>query len=93
MNINIIKTLAINDMYIANSGLYCFMIMIIITAVKAMPTIFIISIFLPFSYKLNIVLTVLNRELISCITIVRTITSPAKVVIMAWSSRPALTNT
>jgi len=125
-------------MYTANSGLYCFIMIIITTAVKAIPTIFIISIYTFSSsqiiyytvwkrivsltrhskkkyrssgwiffcrittskdnyfskaYKLNIVLTESNRLLISCITIVRTITRPARVVIIAWSSRPALTNT
>lgn len=45
------------------------------------------------SHKLNNVLTVLNNELISFITIVNTITNPANVVIIAWSSLPALTRT
>ncbi len=44
-------------------------------------------------HKLNIVLTVVNNVLISFITIVNTIINPANVVIIAWSSRPALTNT
>ena len=47
----------------------------------------------PRFYNPNIVLTVLNNVLISFITIVNTITSPASVVIIAWSSLPALTNT
>ena len=42
---------------------------------------------------LVIVLTVLNNVLISFITIVSTITNPARVVIIAWSSLPALTKT
>ena len=45
------------------------------------------------SYKLNNVLTVENNWLISFITIDRTITIPASVVIIAWSSLPARTNT
>ena len=40
-----ISTPAIIEAYIANSGLYCFSITIIITAIKAIPIIFIISIF------------------------------------------------
>ena len=32
--------LAINDMYTENSGLYCFMMMAIMTAVKAIPNYF-----------------------------------------------------
>ena len=39
------------------------------------------------------VLTVSNNVLISFMTIVKTIISPASVVIIAWSSLPALTNT
>ena len=37
---NIIMVLAINDMYTENSGLYCFMMMAIMTAVKAIPDYF-----------------------------------------------------
>ena len=55
INMNMISALAISDMYTANSGLYCFMIIIIITAVRAMPIIFIISIFLlPFLLDLQV---------------------------------------
>ena len=45
---NIIKQLAIKDMYTENSGLYCFMIMIATTAVSAIPITFIISMVLSF---------------------------------------------
>lgn len=92
INIKII-TPAIIDTYITNSGLYCFKIIIIISAINPTPIIFIISIvYIPF-YKLNIVLTVVNNVLISFITIDSTITSPASVVIIAWSSLPALVKT
>ena len=70
-------------MYMANSGLYCFNSIIIISAINAIPIIFITSTFELASYKLNIVLIVSNSVLISLITIVKTITSPAKVVIIA----------
>ena len=67
-------------MYIANSGLYCFKSIIIINAIKPIPIILItsklISIPSAIFYKLNIVLTVPNKVLISFITIVRTITNP-----------------
>ena len=39
-----IKTLAVKDAYNANSGLYCFNIIIITSDTKPIPTIFIISI-------------------------------------------------
>ena len=66
-----INTPAIIDTYIANSGLYCFRITIIISASKPIPIILITSvIFSSYSllfgidYKSNNVLTVLNNELI-----------------------------
>ena len=88
-----IKTPAPTEIYTANSGLYCLIITIKITAIKPNSYYFynIHQIFL--SHKLNIVLTVSNSVLISFIIIVRTIISPAKVVIIAWSSLPALTKT
>ena len=46
-----INTPAIIDAYMANSGLYCFNITIIITAIKAIPIILIISIFFPLQIK------------------------------------------
>ena len=65
------NTPAIIDTYIANSGLYCFRITIIISASKPIPIILITSvIFSSYSllfgidYKSNNVLTVLNNELI-----------------------------
>ena len=64
-----IKLLAISDMYTANSGLYCFIMITITTAYMAIPMIFTISIifplFLKYPYKSKIVLTVLNNVLIS----------------------------
>ena len=45
------------------------------------------------SYKLNNALTVANNVLISFTTIVKTIIRPASVVIIAWSSLPALAKT
>jgi len=78
-----ISTPEASDMYTANSGLCCFIIIIIIKAIKPIPIILSMSIFFlvlrktsSYFYKLNIVLTVLNNVLISFITIVKTITSP-----------------
>ena len=65
------NTPAIIDTYIANSGLYCFRITIIISASKPIPIILITSAIFPsysllfgIAYKSNNVLTVLNNELI-----------------------------
>ena len=76
---------AINDTYIANSGLYCFNIIIIISAISPIPYYFnnFHKYFLLIFHKLKIVLTVPNKVLISFITIVNTITRPARVVIIA----------
>ena len=80
---------AIIETYITNSGLYCLTIIIIIKEINPIPIILIISIFCIcsflgyFSYKPNIVLTFVNNVLISFITIDKTITSPANVVIIA----------
>ena len=65
---------------------------IIINEIIPIPIIFIIS-SIHSSYILNKVLTVLNKLLISLITSVRTITTPARVVIIACSSLPALHKT
>ena len=72
-------------MYIANSGRYCFSSIIITVAIIPIAMIFTISILVYFTsgYRLNSVLTVSNSPLISFITIVSTITSPASVVIIA----------
>ena len=84
---------AIIDTYIVNSGLYCLITTIIMRAISPTPIIFTMSIYNLPLYRLNITLTLLNNVLISFITIDKTITTPARVVIIAWSSRPALTKT
>lgn len=48
---NIINTPAINDIYTANSGLYCFIIIIIAKDIKPTPKIFIISNFYHMNYS------------------------------------------
>ena len=79
-----ISTPATKETYSTNSGLYCFTITIIISEISPNSNNFnYIHCLFILSYSPNIVLTLVNSVLISFITRVRTITSPANVVIIA----------